>query len=352
MNPLRQAIDDARERYVAANPLSQQADHAAEGPLPGGNTRSVLHFDPFPLTMVSGEGAELVDLDGHRYVDFVGEYSAGLFGHSDPTIKAAVREALDFGVAMGAPTRYERELAALICERFPAVDQVRFCNTGTEANIMALQTARAVTGREKILVFEGAYHGGVIRFPAGATSPLNIPYDFVYGIYNDVENAIELIDREASELAAIIVEPILGAGGNIPGSIEFLETLSRKSKEVGAILIFDEVKTSRLGPGGLHGMLGIVPDLISIGKYIGGGLPMAAFGGRAEIMSHCNPKQKGYWNLAGTCNNNIWSMAARGSWQWSMQLLAFTKSKLPGGNVSVSFSLTPQPPKLMVTSPS
>jgi len=173
MTPLEQAIRDARERYAAANPLSRAADHAAEGSLPGGNTRSVLHFDPFPLTMVSGEGAELVDLDGHRYADFVGEYSAGLFGHSDPTIKAAVREALDFGVAMGAPTHYERELAALICERFPAVDQVRFCNTGTEANIMALQTARAVTGREKVLVFEGAYHGGVIRFPAGATSPLN-----------------------------------------------------------------------------------------------------------------------------------------------------------------------------------
>ena len=310
MNPLGQAIHDARERYVAANPLSRAADQAAEGPLPGGNTRTVLHFDPFPLTMASGEGAELVDLDGHRYVDFVGEYSAGLFGHSDPTIKAAVREALDFGVAMGAPTRFERELAALICERFPAVDQVRFCNTGTEANIMALQTARAVTGREKVLVFEGAYHGGVIRFPAGAASPLNIPYDFVIGIYNDVENAIELIDREANELAAIIVEPIMGAGGNIPGSLEFLETLSRKSKEVGALLIFDEVKTSRLGPGGLHEMLGIVPDVISIGKYIGGGLPMAAFGGSAEIMSHFNPKHKGSWNHAGTFNNNICSMAA------------------------------------------
>jgi glutamate-1-semialdehyde 2,1-aminomutase len=310
MNPLKQAIDDARERYVAANPLSRAADQAAEGPLPGGNTRTVLHFDPFPLTMASGEGAELVDLDGHRYVDFVGEYSAGLFGHSEPTIKAAVRKALDTGVAMGAPTHYERELAALICKRFPAVEQVRFCNTGTEANIMALQTARAITGREKILVFEGAYHGGVIRFPAGATSPLNIPYDFVLGIYNDIENAIELIEREASELAAVIVEPIMGAGGNIPGSLEFLETLRRKSKEVGAILIFDEVKTSRLGPGGLSGMLGIVPDLTSIGKYIGGGLPMAAFGGSAEIMGHFNPKHKGSWNHAGTFNNNICSMAA------------------------------------------
>ena len=310
MKPLEQAIENARERYVAANPQSQEADQEAERVLPGGNTRTVLHYDPFPLTMVSGEGAELVDLDGHRYADFVGEYSAGLFGHSDPTIKTAIHEALHFGVAMGAPTRYERELAALLCERFPSLEQVRFCNTGTEANIMALATARAITGRNKIMVFEGAYHGGVVRFPAGASSPLNIPYEFVLGVYNDVEGTAELIDRQGSELAAIIVEPILGAGGNIPGSVEFLETLRRKSREVGAILVFDEVKTSRLGPSGLQGMLGIVPDMTTMGKYIGGGLPIGVFGGSAEVMEHFNPKHKATWNHAGTFNNNVCSMAA------------------------------------------
>jgi len=310
MKPLEQAIESARERYVAANPLSRSADQAAAGSLPGGNTRTVLHYEPFPLTMVSGDGAELVDLDGHRYVDFVGEYSAGLFGHSDPAVKAAVQEALELGVAMGAPTRYERDLAVLICERFPSLERVRFCNTGTEANIMALATARAITGRDKVLVFEGAYHGGVIRFPAGASSPLNIPFEFVLGTYNDVEGVAELIDRQGSELAAVIVEPILGAGGNIPGSVEFLETLRRKTREVGAILIFDEVKTSRLGPAGLQGMLGVVPDMTTIGKYIGGGLPIGAFGGSAEVMKHFNPKHKGSWNHAGTFNNNICSMAA------------------------------------------
>jgi glutamate-1-semialdehyde 2,1-aminomutase len=138
---LHNAIENARARYKAANPLSDAAEENALQYLPGGNTRSVLHFEPFPLTMVSGEGAEVTDLDDHRYVDFVGEYSAGLFGHSDPHIKAAIHEALDTGIAMGAPTNYERTLAALLCERFPALEQVRFCNSGTEANLMAKPTS-------------------------------------------------------------------------------------------------------------------------------------------------------------------------------------------------------------------
>jgi glutamate-1-semialdehyde 2,1-aminomutase len=192
MDALKLAIVDARKRYAAANPLSDAAEKDALQYLPGGNTRSVLHFEPFPLTMVSGDGAELTDLDGHRYVDFVGEYSAGLFGHSDPRIKVAIDEALDSGIAMGAPMKYERTLAALLCERYPALDQVRFCNSGTEANLMALTTACAVTGRDKILVFRESYHGGVIKFPGGHCE-LNVPYNFVLGDYNDVEGTAALI---------------------------------------------------------------------------------------------------------------------------------------------------------------
>jgi glutamate-1-semialdehyde 2,1-aminomutase len=133
MDALKKAIEAARTRYVAANPLSDAAEKKALQYLPGGNTRSVLHFEPFPLTMVKGEGAEAVDLDGHRYVDFVGEYSAGLFGHSDARIKAAIDEALAAGLAMGAPNKYERTLAGLLCNRYPGLEQIRFCNSGTEA---------------------------------------------------------------------------------------------------------------------------------------------------------------------------------------------------------------------------
>ena len=309
MNALQHAIEDARKRYAELNPLSRAAEKAALRYLPGGNTRSVLHFEPFPLTMVSGDGAELTDLDGHRYVDFVGEYSAGLFGHSDPRIKAAVNAALDTGIAMGAPTNYERELAGLLCNRYPALDQVRLCNSGTEANLMALTTACAVTGRKKLLTFRDSYHGGVIKFPGGRCE-LNVPYDFVLVGYNDIEGAASIIRGLDDELAAVIVEPILGAGGNIPGNREFLNTLRTCTEEIGALLIFDEIKTGRLGPSGIHGMLDFKPDLVTVGKFIAGGLPTGAFGGRADLMARYDPRHGHGWNHAGTFNNNVCSMAA------------------------------------------
>ena len=309
MDALKLAIEDARERYVALNPLSNAAEKKALKYLPGGNTRSVLHFEPFPLTMVSGEGAELTDLDGHRYVDFVGEYSAGLFGHSDPRIKAAINEALETGIAMGAPMEFERTLAGLLCERYPALEQVRFCNSGTEANLMALTTACAVTGRDKILAFRDAYHGGVIKFPGGRCE-LNVPYDFVLVGYNDIEGAAAIIRGLDDELAAVIVEPILGAGGNIPGNREFLNMLRQCTEEVGALLIFDEIKTARLGAAGIHGMLDFKPDLLTVGKFIAGGLPTGAFGGRADLMARYDPRHGRGWNHAGTFNNNALSMAA------------------------------------------
>ena len=309
MDALKLAIEDARKRYVAANPLSDAAEENALQYLPGGNTRSVLHYEPFPLTMVSGDGAELTDLDGHRYSDFVGEYSAGLFGHSDPRIKAAIDEALDAGIAMGAPMKYERTLAALLCERYPALDQVRFCNSGTEANLMALTTACAVTGRDKILAFRESYHGGVIKFPGGRCE-LNVPYNFVLGDFNDIEGTAALIRGLGDELAAVIVEPVLGAGGNIPGNRAFLNTLRDCTREVGALLIFDEIKTARLGAAGVHSMLDFTPDLITVGKFIAGGLPTGAFGGRADLMARYDPRHGRGWNHAGTFNNNACSMAA------------------------------------------
>ena len=309
MDALKNAIEDARQRYAAANPLSDAAEENALQYLPGGNTRSVLHYEPFPLTMVSGEGAEVSDLDGHRYVDFVGEYSAGLFGHSDPKVKAAIIEALDAGMAMGAPTRYERELAGLLCERYPALDQVRFCNSGTEANLMALTTACAVTGRDKLLAFRESYHGGVLKFPGGRCE-LNVPYNFVLGDFNDIEGTAALIRGIGDELAAVIVEPILGAGGNIQANREFLEILREGTKDVGALLIFDEIKTARLGPSGIQGMLDITPDLTTMGKFIAGGMPTGVFGGRAELMERFDPRHGRGWNHAGTFNNNVCSMAA------------------------------------------
>ncbi len=309
METLDEAIQNARARYLSANPASMAAHKDAERYLPGGNTRAVLHYEPFPLTMIAGQGAELVDLDGHRYVDFVGEFSAGLFGHSNETIKLAIHDALDKGIVLGAPNSYERELAGILCERFPTIQQIRFCNSGTEANILALSTARAVTGRRKLLVFNGAYHGSVLKFPTG-NSTFNVPFDFLIAEYNDIEGTAEVIRQARDELAAVLVEPVLGAGGNIPGDKQFLEMLKCSTREVGALLIFDEVKTGRLGPRGVQGLVDIQPDMTTLGKFIGGGLPLGAFGGKAEIMARFNPKLQGFLSHAGTFNNNVCSMAA------------------------------------------
>ena len=309
MESLNQAIEDLRSRYASLNPRSQAADKSAEACFPGGNTRTVLHFDPFPLTMTGGEGARVSDLDGHQYVDFVGEFSAGLFGHSNEIIKSAIQNAMNDGFVMGAPTNLERELGGLLCDRFTSVDKIRFCNSGTEANLMALTTSRIVSGREKVLAFNDAYHGGVIKF-LGGPSAFNVPFDFVLADFNDTEGTAKIISQVGDELAAVIVEPVLGAGGNILADQSFLEMLRQKTKDVGAVLIFDEVKTARLGVSGVQGMTGVEPDMTTLGKFIAGGLPTGAFGGSAEIMDRFNPKLKGALAHPGTFNNNVCSMAA------------------------------------------
>ena len=304
------ALAEAEARYAADNPASAARYEDACRSLPGGNTRTVLFYEPFPLSMAKGEGARLRDLDGHEYRDFLGEHTAGLYGHSNPRILDEIRGALASGIVLGAPNRYEVELAELVCARFPAVDRVRFCNSGTEANLMAIGLARAVTGREKVLVFEGAYHGGVLFFKEGESGPVNAPFPFVFGRYNDTEATLAVIERHGSELAAILVEPMMGSGGCIEGDREFLGALREAADRHGVLLLFDEVMTSRLGPGGRQGELGILPDLTTLGKYIGGGLTFGGFGGRADLMERFDPRRPDAIPHAGTFNNNVLTMSA------------------------------------------
>ncbi|MBK8158947.1 MAG: aminotransferase class III-fold pyridoxal phosphate-dependent enzyme [Rhodospirillaceae bacterium] len=303
------ALSEATSRFVAANPLSLARHESARGPMPGGNTRTVLHYSPFPLAWAKGEGAMLTDLDGNTYTDFLGEYSAGLYGHSNPKIQAAMHKAIDDGTVLGGPNVYEAELAGLLKNRFPSLQQLRFCNSGTEANVFALMTALAVTGRKKIMVFDGGYHGGVLYFGHGGI-PINLPLDWVLAPYNDVEGTLDLIRQHGQDLAAILVEPMLGSGGCLPGRRDFLGALRQAASELGIILIFDEVMTSRLSSGGLQAALGVTPDMTTLGKYLGGGASFGAFGGRADIMAHYDPEKPGYWPHAGTFNNNVLSMAA------------------------------------------
>ena len=303
------ALADAVARYRARTPNSAARYASACEHLPGGNTRSVLHYSPYPVTIARGEGASLHDLDGNHYRDFLGEYTAGLYGHSEPRILDAVRTALDGGLVLCAPNRYEVELAALVCARFPSVERVRFTNSGTEGNLMALGLARAATGRDKVMVFDGAYHGGVLYYAHGA-SPVNAPFPVVWGHYNDTARTLEIIERHASELAAILVEPMQGAGGCIAADREFLCGLREAATRHGTVLVFDEVMTSRLAPGGLQEKLGITPDLTSFGKYIGGGLTFGAFGGRRQLMDRFDPRRADALPHAGTFNNNVLTMAA------------------------------------------
>src|SRR5579864_1431996 len=198
------SLAEAEAGYAGANPISRRLHEERARFMPGGNTRTTIHQPPFPLTIVRGEGARITDADGHTYTDFLGEYTAGLYGHSHPVIVEAIREALADGIVLGAPNRYEAVLAEAVCTRFSSVDLVRFCNSGTEANLLALVLARAVTGRNGVLVFAGAYHGGILLFAHGV-SPLNPPFQWLVGEYNNADDAARLVAEHAHELAAVIV---------------------------------------------------------------------------------------------------------------------------------------------------
>ncbi|MEX3958755.1 aspartate aminotransferase family protein [Trinickia sp. EG282A] len=306
---LAEAIDRAVERYTECNPQSALQYERAVQFMPGGNTRSVLFYGPFPLAIARGEGCHLWDADGHEYIDFIAEFTAGLYGHSNPVIREAIDRALDAGINLSGHNLLESELARLICDRFPAVDAVRFTNSGTEANLMAISAARVHTRRDKVIVFAGGYHGGVLTLAKG-NSPVNVPHDLLIANYNDLASVQGLFELHPVEVAAVVVEPMQGAAGCICGERDFLTGLRELASMYGALLIFDEVMTSRLAPGGLQEALGITPDLTTLGKYIGGGMSFGAFGGRASIMDQFDPRKPGATPHAGTFNNNVLSMAA------------------------------------------
>ncbi|MBM3533516.1 MAG: aspartate aminotransferase family protein [Alphaproteobacteria bacterium] len=306
---IQSALEEARADFVRRNPKSQKLHEEACASLPGGNTRTVLFYGPFPVTMVKAAGANLWDADGRKYIDFLNEYTAGIYGHSHPVIRKAIDQALDEGINRGAHNQLEGKLASIIVARFPSIELVRFTNSGTEANLMAITVARHFTGRKKVMVFEGGYHGGVFTFADG-NNPVNGPFDFVIAPYNDAAGTKKLIQENAKDLAVVAIEPMQGGGGCIAADESFLRMLREETQKVGALLLFDEVMTSRLSPGGIQAKYGITPDLTSLGKYIGGGMSFGAFGGRADIMSRFDPRRADALPHAGTFNNNILTMSA------------------------------------------
>ena len=306
---LDRAVDEARARYAAARPQSAGWSDRASRVLPGGNTRSILHFEPFPFRVARAAGKHLWDVDGHRYVDLLGNYTAGLLGHSPGPVLTAVQDALASGWSLGAVHENEVRLAELIVGRFPSIEQVRFTNSGTEANLMALAVATHHTGRHKVVVFRNGYHGGVLTFGRD-DDPVNVPHDWHLCDYNDLADVEQTFAEHGPDIGCVLVEPMQGSGGCIPASLDFLEALRRHCDDSGALLIFDEVMTSRFSPGGAQQLLGITPDLTTLGKYLAGGLTFGAFGGRSDVMAHFDPRRGGRLGHAGTFNNNVASMAA------------------------------------------
>ncbi|WVF65312.1 hypothetical protein IAT40_000038 [Kwoniella sp. CBS 6097] len=286
MQKLQLALEEARASYSAKNPNSLKAFHEASESLPGGGTRSSIFIHPFPLFIDHGEGVEIEDLDGHVYKDFVTDFTSGIYGKTDRILKKAIIDALENGLQLGAHTIAESRLAAHLCSRFPSIDLVRFANSGTEANILAISAALHYTQRNKVVVFTGGYHGSVLsHFGEHEGGDLKVPYDFLVCPYNDLSATQALTEPYKAEIGCIIVEPMIGAGGCIPGDPDFLRGLRTISKEIGAVLIFDEVQTARLGTGGRQKILDITPDMTTLGKFFGGGFAFGAFGGKKEIMS-------------------------------------------------------------------
>jgi glutamate-1-semialdehyde 2,1-aminomutase len=275
-----------------------------------------------PFFVRRGEGAYLEDVDGNRYVDWVLSWGPLLFGHADPETVAAVVDAARDGTSFGAPTEREVELAAEICDAVPSVERVRLVSSGTEAAMSAIRLARAVTRRDRVLKFTGCYHGHVDALLASAGSGIatlgipstpGVPHavagDTILADFNDVESAAEAVARYGEGLACVIVEPVAGNMGVVPPEPGFLEALRRLCDAAGALLVFDEVITGfRIARGGAQERYGVLPDLTVLGKIVGGGLPLAAFGGSAEVMERLAPSGDVY--QAGTLSGNPLATAA------------------------------------------
>lgn len=309
---------------------SEQLSRRARKVFPGGDTRASAHYGPYPLVMENALGCRLVDVDGHEIIDFMNNFTSLIHGHAHPAVVEAVSQQVASGSAYAAPSMNQIELAELIADRITSVEQLRFCSSGSEATLMALRCARAHTGRQKIMKMEGGYHGsyelaevslvpfpdkrGTLDHPASLPVDRSIPdsvlADTVVCPYNEPELAAALISEHGSELAAVIVEPVLGSMGMIPATAEFLRVLRSETEKLGIVLIFDEVITLRLSEGGTQSIHGVTPDLTGMGKIIGGGLPIGAIGGKRELMQIFSPDTSDNVFHASTFSGNALTMAA------------------------------------------
>ena len=293
--------------------------------IPGGVNSPVRAFKSVggdPLFITNGKGSKFYDVDGNEFIDYIGSWGPHLFGHNPPFIKNALLTALENGTSFGTPTELEIKMAELIIELVPSIEMVRMVNSGTEATMSAIRAARGYTGKEKFIKFEGCYHGHadcfLIKAGSGALT-LGVPTspgvttgnaaDTLVADYNNIESVKNLLETNKSEIAAVIIEPIAGNMGVVSSNKNFLIELRSLCNEENIVLIFDEVMTGfRVAAGGAQDVLGVTPDLSTLGKIIGGGLPVGAFGGKEDIMNMISPVGPVY--QAGTLSGNPLAMAA------------------------------------------
>jgi glutamate-1-semialdehyde 2,1-aminomutase len=304
---------------------SQEIFTAAQQLMPGGVSSPVRAFKSVggqPIVFDRVKGAYAWDVDGNRYIDYVGSWGPAICGHAHPEVIAALHEALEKGTSFGAPCELENHLAQMVIDAVPSVEMVRFVNSGTEACMAVLRLMRAFTGREKVIKFEGCYHGHADMFLVKAGSgvatlglpdspgvPRSVTANTLTAPYNCLESVKELFAEHPGEIAGVILEPVVGNAGFITPEPGFLEGLRELTKEHGALLVFDEVMTGfRISYGGAQAKFGITPDLTTLGKVIGGGLPVGAYGGRADIMGMVAPAGPMY--QAGTLSGNPLAMTA------------------------------------------
>ncbi len=304
---------------------SKKLFQEANAILPGGVDSPVRAFRAVggqPLFIERGDGAYLFDVDGNRYIDYVLSWGPLILGHAHPEVVNSLKEAVQRGTSYGAPSPLEVELAQLIQSFMPNMEMLRFVNSGTEATMSALRLGRAFTRRDKIIKFEGCYHGhadmllvqagsgvATLGLPDSPGVPVGTAQDTLVARYNDLDSVEALFQRYPDEIAAVIIEPVAGNMGVVPPADGFLPGLRQLTQQYGTLLIFDEVMTGfRVHPGGAQALYGIEPDLSTLGKVIGGGLPVGAYGGRQEIMSLIAPSGPVY--QAGTLSGNPLAMSA------------------------------------------
>lgn len=323
----KDAVNTIVATFKQRTQASGEWDARAKKSMPGGDTRAASYYTPYPAYMVRGEGCYLYDLDENRYTDFLNNFTSLIHGHAHPATVSAIQEQAARGTVLGSAAEVTVEHAEMLCSRVPSLESVRYCNSGTEATHLAMRAARAFTGKDVIVKMDGGYHGShdYVQvnvqsnaaddgLPRPRITTRGVPAAVLEGMrvapFNDLDALEDLLRAHSDEIAAVILEPVLGSGGGVEPQPGYLRGVRQLADTYDVLLIFDEILTFRLDAGGVQASVGVTPDLTSVAKFIGGGLPLGAFGGKQEIMAPFAPTHPQTIPHNGTFNGNNVTMAA------------------------------------------